>query len=338
MYNWLSTTYAGDEGERKIKRYVTGCSMVFGIKSKKTGVVANNVAGGRLRVFNSYQESVNQQAVNGPQEIIDTIKNPILPVIVLEPSMIKMFMESNDNPYTYLSKNAFNVICMHEGKKRYFRYDPRFMIMDLFYVVDPALYEQLQQAAKFEAECNTLLAKAQRNARSLAMVAQRTDLTTAQRASVNAEISKLLFTINTANRNLPKGFAFDVKALKANKIEGVGFVFVIPVIIWVVAIITTGIVIAAWKWANAFTEIKSHQATLDARYKSIMSITDDVARNQALKDAENTDNTNLTTTTNAAATDKESTGWLGQVKQIVIVAAIALVAKEVFAFASKSKN
>ncbi len=337
MFEFIRGLYAAYESRKKIKRYITACSMVFGKKIDRLNITAGNVAGGRLRVFNSYQECVNQKPVSGPQEIIDTIKNPVLPVIVLDPSLVTMFMESAANPYAYLLTKEFNVICMHEGKKKYFRYNPKYMLMDLKTTADEKLFEQVQQAAKFELECNNLLAKAQRNARALALVAKRTDLTTAQRATVNAEISKHLFVINTANRNLPKGFAFDIKTLKANKIEGIGLPFLIPVIVWVVAIITTGVVVAAWKWADAFTEVKNHQATLDARYKSIMSITDDVTRNQALNTAANTDNANLVTSAQAAATEKESTGWLGQVKQIAIIAVVALIAKEVLPTLLKSK-
>ena len=335
MYNWLSTTYAGDDRTRA-KRYLTKCSIVFGRPIPVLNITAPTPPGNKLPWYNSFLEAVNEMPVSGPQYYIDTKQFPVLENIVLQQTTIQELMESAGSPYDYLKKYSFLVSVVQNGVVKKFRYKPSQMMMVLSWTTDEKVYTQLRAAAEFETACQQFVDLTKRNGKALANLSLQTNLTTTQRNAVNLEIAKHLYTINTFSNELPPGFAFDKRSLKADVIN-TNAVGIIPVIIWVVAIIVTGLVAITYQWSKAFENIQKHKSTLQDRYKAIMSISDDVARNKALQDAANTDNKNLETAAQADAENTTSTGWLGQVKQILVVGLVAYGIKELLPLFTKKK-
>jgi hypothetical protein len=314
----LLAFFSTKDAQQGIRQYVVKNQLLFGAKYG-TKFKVPEPTGGKLLLYNSFKELAAGRNNDGGTDFIDTKKNTNLGSVIIPANILKQLMQAADTG-RWLKTYTFECMIFWNGRLRFFMYRPSQMWLDITCTKDPVVFERLQKAEALQQSCNEFAASARRNAQLLAQLNLRTDLTTAQRKKLTEETTELLYTVNKFKQALPPGVHLQKMDLTATNINSIG---AIPLIIWVVAIIVTGTTVAVAIVSSKIFELAKHKATLDARYKSIMSITDDTTRNQALVDAATTDNKNM----EAATAD---TGIMGQVKQIVVVSAIVLLAKQIF--------
>ncbi len=335
IFQQLYALYTSYQAQKNIRRYITGISLVFG---KKYSIPAfpnpivsygPSPAGNKLRVYNSALEAIAERDNNGVAEYINTQSFPEIKTIALDPAIVKDIMELNSDVNAYLKNTAFFASMIYMGKYKRFRYDPRYMFLEVTTTTDQKVFEKFKAAAEYEKLCQGFVVQAQRNAKALAALSLDPKLTKAEADKLSREITNHLAVINTFKSKLPEGFYLDVKELRA---DNIGLIFLgIPVIVWVAGLITAGVIGLTAYYISRQSDVKVLQASLDARYKAIMSITDDKTRNQALQDA-------AAATSKTIDTAAENTGMLGQIKQMVLIAGAAFVIKELIPLFKPGKN
>lgn len=334
LFEELMALYSSYQATKNIKRYVTGAKLIFGKKFSINTFppitsVSPSPVGNRLPIFNSFEELGAGRSYTGGQEYIDTKTYSEIKELILPATVIRAIMEYDGSPYDYLQQHAFNASLMYKGQVKMFRYYHSQMLIEVTTTTDYKVFEKFKAAAAFEKDAQQFVLMAQRNARALAALSLDPALTNDERAKLNIEITKHLYLINDFKSKLPEGFYLDVRQLKADQISGqqIGF---IPIIIWVVAIIVAGIVGLTAYYITRQNELAILKATLNDRYKAIMSIPDGPARTKALMDASAADSKTI-------ITQAESTGMLGQVKQIALILGGAFILKELIPLLTRKK-
>jgi len=336
---WLADYIAN----QKPKRFITSCNVIFGRYIPMLQMTAKNVPGGRLRVYDTAEECNAGKPRNGKQEIIDTIKNPVLSKVILDRWTISKLMEYNGNPHEYLKKTDFTVRCYHDGKLKWFRYRANYMMMTLGVTSDESAFDKISAANDLETACLEFVQLVQRNGKTLADLALR-KLSASQNNKLKAEIKLHEQLIKKFSASLPDGFYSDTKVLKPKDTSFTNLtvqVGVLPLvaIYWVVGIVVTGIVTAYGisVLIKALKDVEMHKATVEDRYRAIMSITDVSQRDEELIKAAGGDTEVLKIKAKAEAKADTATSWLGEIKQIVIIAAVALAVKEFLPLFTKKK-
>lgn len=335
IFQQLYALYSSYSAQKNIKRYITGIKLVFGKKYSIPSFPAPIISygpkpdGNKLRVYNSALEAIAERDNAGAAEYINTLSYPEIKTIALDPAIVKDIMELKGDVNSYLKSTAFFASMIYNGRYKRFRYDPRYMLLEVTTTADVAVFEKFKAAADYEKLCQAFVIQAQRNARALAALSLDPKLSKEEAEKLSREITNHLAVINTFKAKLPEGFYLDIKELRADKI---GLVFLgIPIIIWVAGLITAGVIGLTAYYITRQADVKVLKASLDARYKAIMSITDDTTRNQALQQA-------AAATSKTIDTAAENTGMLGQVKQIALIVGGVLVLKEVLPMLTKNKN
>lgn len=355
FFQQLLNIYANYQATKNIKRYVVGASLSFGKTYKVPLPPPFNIqikspipASGKLKIFNSYKEAISQNSYSGSIETIDVRANPEFKDIILDPIYIKKIMEYDGNPYEYLKVNSFPASLMWRGVQRYFMYDPREMLLYLNYTEDAETFNRLKEIAQLEISINEWVVKAQRNARALAAFAKiKSQLNSTQQTLLQKEIVNHQYAVNSMQSLLPKGFFLQSVSVNASQINGTknSYVGVIPVIVWVVAIIstaiiTTGVVVGFYLSKKA--EVDKRKNLLDANLQNINAIAAaGILKNQGVIDQGtydtivtasnnnmNTNNGTLTQYGNADVKEQNSGGMLGKIQNIAIVLAVVFVGKE----------
>lgn len=356
MFETLLSIFSSWQASKNIKRYITGCKLIFGKKYSITynavKFTAGTPADGKLKVYNSFMELGAGRNVNGKKEFIDVKKYSSLGNIILEPSTIKILMEYKGNPVDYTAQyNRFFASLMWNGQRKYFEYNPSQMWLDVSYTADVAMYKKIQEAAAYEKKCKEFVDKAQRNASLLARLAKNaTGMTRQQQEQLSLAVTKHLQGVNMFERNLPIGFILDKRMLKATNVPGIGFAFAIPVIVWVVGIVSTAIVIVSVKYFDKCAEVEKEKQRMDDNYRAIQDI---AKAAQQLNNGEITQgqyndrvdadnkvidvNTQLIKTAGEAdAADKQSGGFLGKMQNILLLGIAAAVVVKIIP--SENKN
>lgn len=345
-----------------IKRYIIGAKLVFGktytVPIVKVSIKAPMPPGGRLQVFNSHTEAGGGLNADGSVEYIDVVRNPVLSNIILEGPLLKALMETNDNPYAYFYKYpsaSYPVSIIWGGKRKYFRYNINMGLLALDYTENYSTFQRMKDAAALENACNAFVEAAQRNAKALALVAKNFnsyDAATQQR--IRLAVINHNNTINAFKTAMPAGFYVQTNTINPAQFTSNDGIGVIPVIIWVVIVITAGVVVTAVavNYLRNKADVDKQRNALDSQYNTIQQLQsaaealnqgritqgqyNDIrtAANQVIK----TNSDNLTRAAEADARDKESGGMLGQVKQILVVGGIIIVAKEIFKLIGNGKK
>lgn len=357
FFQQLLNIYANYQATKNIKRYVVGASLSFGKtytvplpKPFNIQIKSPIPASGKLKIFNSYKEAISQNSYSGSTETIDVKYNPEFKDIILDPIYIKKIMEYPGNPYEYLKANSFPASLMWRGQQKYFMYDPREMLLYLNYTEDPEAYTRLKEMAQLEASITDWVAKAQRNARALAAFAKiKSQLNSRQQVMLQKEIVNHQYAVNTMKSLLPKGFFMQSVSVNASQINGTknnAAVGVIPVIVWVVAIIATGIIttgVVIGFYLSKKAEVDKRRNLLDANLQNINAIAAaGILKNQGAIDQGtyneivtaansniNTNNGTLTQYGNADVKEQNSGGIMGKIQNIAIAFAAVFVVKEI---------
>jgi hypothetical protein len=299
--------------------------------------VAGKPASGNLQVFNSFTELKEGKNRNGKTEFIK-VSSFTFDKVILEPSTMKIIMESNNAP-SYFAQNAapFNLSVIYNGQRKYFTYRPNQMLMQIDWTTDFKRYADIKRHAELEDACEKFKAKAASRAKELAALAIMPNLTPTTRQYVANDIKFLEEQINGFKSKLPPGFYVQGLSMSPSQAANIGEPISLT-IIFIVSIIVAGVVVAAISINEAIQNTNRFTSNLAARDNNIRAIKDQAMRDQALADSVKNDNTNLTTSTNAAAAAQESGGMLGQIKQIAIAAVVIVALKELVPVLTKKTN
>ncbi len=317
MFELLYSTFLSYQATKKIQRFITRVRIVIGQGPNKAT---------RLQIFKSRLETQGEQNVDGSVEYIDIKSTPVLDKIILEKETVVELMELEGNPFEYVKKYRFQVAVLWKGNLRYFIYRPSEMTMAMEYTNDYKIAASIKKNADFEASCNEFVAMAQRNARALAALG-KLDLTAAQKTKLAREVVEHKALVYRFKNSLPAGYYADIKELTPNGVNAIGEPVTI-IIIWVAAIIVAGII--AVKIVDKLGEVAKHKATLNDRYRAIMAIANPADRDKLLTAAASED-------TKAIAVEADKPGFLTEVKQILIIAAVAYGIKEIIPLFKKNK-
>ncbi|MFZ4056962.1 MAG: hypothetical protein ACOYKE_02435 [Ferruginibacter sp.] len=352
IFTALIAAYNSQQKIKNVQRWVVGTKVVFG-KSITLPVVnftltAPKPAGNKILIYNSHLELTAGRSVTGKKEYFDTVKNPIISNIILEPTVLQTIMEYDGNPYVYLQSHSFNASFMLNGTRKYFRYNPREMYMLMDYTSDFKVFQQMQAAAAVEKSCLEFVAKAQRNARELAAIS-KLNLNSKQKAQFGLALTQHLFTINEFKRKLPPSFFVETKSIAANKISGVGFLPAIPVIVWVVGLISAAAIVVGIKYLDYKKEVDMQKNRLDSNYNVLQTIkaaAQDLQSGKISQEAYNTiknqgsgiidqNNEDNSKQADANAADTASGGFLGKVQDIFLIGLAAVVVSKLVPSNSK---
>jgi hypothetical protein len=333
IFTTLVGYYADYLSKRKIKRYITRASLVFGktltVPVLNFKITANHPANNKLQIFNSNRELTAGKNDNGVKEFIDTKSFSEIKNIIVDPSIIKELMEYDGNPYKYITTYDFNASLIYKGQQKRFRYKPSQMMMVLEYTSDEKVYEKIQAAAEFEKVCAEFVTLSQRNTKLLFSLQSSKRLSQSQKQQLDVETLEHIKIINSFKNKMPEGFFVQTKNVQANQVSGA--IGIIPVIVWIVVIIVSGIVAMTAYYTTRKADIEILKTNLNDRYQAIMSITDEKMRNEAFSNS--AESTSETVQNNA-----NNTGMFGQIKQIALILGGAFVVGQVIPLFSKNKK
>ncbi len=339
--------FAQKQASKHIKRYVVGARLIFGksitIPVLNIPISAMAPAGNRLRVFNSFSELNSGFNANGSVDFINTKEFSELTGVILEPSTIRALMEYTGNPYEYIQRNLFNASVIHQGKRKYFRYQPNQMLLVVNYSEKFETYQKMKDAAEYEEVCREFVELAQRNARAIATIGKSfARLSAADQTRFRKIILDHNNTIDDFKRKLIPGFYLNSAPVALQNVPGIGFV-VAPVV-WIVGLVVAGLTVVTVAYLQKRAEVQKQKNLLEAQYNAVLQLKEAQEdlnagrinqgqyndRKEIITKNRDDASENLDKLTEADAKEQASGGFMGKIQNVLIAGAIVLVAKEVF--------
>lgn len=254
----ILSSYGAYQVQSQIKRYIIAAELHF-----YSFPYAN------IEVFNSFRELTANYPASGQRQYINVKQNPVIKNIILEPSTNWDISTTASVPQ-YLGSNQFNLSFLYNGRRLYYRYKPNTGVsLAVTSTTDQKYFENAKAAAQLQIELNNFLAVAQANQARLQQLSQA-NLTPLQRDIVNRAIVEHNFNLNSFAASLPNNVIVSGKNFSDAAITGAA-IGVIPVIVWIVAIIVTALTVAitVTEIQKTIENTKKYKATLQANAQNI---------------------------------------------------------------------